>query len=86
MKSRNGARVKQGQVIGYVGTTGRSTGPHLHYEVLQRGAQINPQKVKFPTGHKLAGQELTAFKANIKQMDLVATRLIDGEAKLARAE
>lgn len=86
MKSRNGARVKQGQVIGYVGTTGRSTGPHLHYEVLQRGAQINPQKVKFPTGHRLAGRELAAFKANIKQIDLVASRLIDGEAKLARVE
>ena len=59
---RKGRRVKQGQVIGYVGTTGRSTGPHLHYEVLRGGKQMNPLKVKLPTGAKLTGVELAAFQ------------------------
>src|SRR5262249_10158648 len=56
-----GIRVAQGEVIGYVGMTGEATGPHLHYEVLQSGTQINPMSVKVPTGRKLGGPELEQF-------------------------
>ncbi|MDG1286164.1 MAG: M23 family metallopeptidase [Rickettsiales bacterium] len=59
---RNGRRVKQGQVIGYVGSTGRSTGPHLHYEILKSGKRINPNGAKFRTGRVLKGKDLVAFK------------------------
>jgi len=58
---RKGSRVKQGQVIGYVGTTGRSTGPHLHYEILRNNRQVNPLKIRMPSGKKLKGTQLTAF-------------------------
>ena len=65
---KNGARVKQGDVIGYVGTTGRSTGPHLHYEVIMAGKQVNPASVKTQPGNALAGKALQTFKANIARM------------------
>ena len=56
-----GGRVKQKQIIGYVGSTGYSTGPHLHYEVLKNNIRINPQKLKLPSGRKLKGSELQRF-------------------------
>ncbi|MEN6541132.1 peptidoglycan DD-metalloendopeptidase family protein [Parvibaculum sp.] len=61
---RPGVRVRQGQVIGYVGSTGRSTGPHLHYEIHIAGKKVNPLGVKVATGMKLGGKQLASFKAN----------------------
>ena len=65
-----GVKVSQGQVIAYVGTTGVTSGPHLHYEVLERGRQINPLKFKFASNtEKLTGKLLELFKKNKKDID-----------------
>ncbi|HYJ83331.1 MAG TPA: M23 family metallopeptidase [Allosphingosinicella sp.] len=63
-----GSRVRQGQVIGYVGSTGLSTGPHLHYELLKDGVPINPASVKFVSRAQLDGETLAAFRARLKSL------------------
>lgn len=66
---RSGTRVRQGQVIGYVGSTGRSTGPHAHYEVIRGGRQINPMKLRLPVGNALAGGALDVFQKHRGDLD-----------------
>jgi murein DD-endopeptidase MepM/ murein hydrolase activator NlpD len=66
---KTGQRVRQGQIIGAVGTTGRSTGPHLHYEVMQNGKQVNPTGVRFPSGRKLEGKEYDRFRRFVDGID-----------------
>ena len=70
-----GKRVEQGQVIGYVGTTGRSTGPHLHYEVMMSNNQVNPLRVRMPSGKTLKGKYLARFKAFRQAQDRILASL-----------
>lgn len=83
---REGSRVRQGQVIGYVGTTGRSTGPHLHYEVLAHEAQINPMDVRLPTGTALAGTDLDVFKQHVQKVNGVLASWGSEPALVAQGE
>jgi len=89
---RPGVRVRQGQVVAYVGSTGLATGPHLHYEILVNNVQVNPLKVKMAQGRQLAGKLLDTFRAKRLEVDkmiagmALETKVADNATDLRQAK
>ena len=68
-----GKRVRQGQVIGFVGSTGQSTGAHVHYEILVNGRFVDPMRIKLPRGRSLEGTMLSGFEKERDRLDVMMT-------------
>lgn len=83
--ARVGQKISRGQVIGYVGSTGLSTGPHLHYELFKNGTSINPNSIKFTQVAQLSGKALAAFKARLAQLKGLSAGIRTEPVKAAAA-
>ena len=83
---KEGMRVRQGQVIGYLGQTGLATGPHLHYELIVNGTKVDPMRVRLPTGRVLKGDDLTAFKRERERIDELLKQQDGDSLKVASAK